>query len=66
MAPAEIMPLGGMGQCTGGLARGQTENASARRWRQVLGKNAIRMGCGNGGIEDGAQQGASVGHHVIA
>jgi hypothetical protein len=32
----------------------------------VCREDAIRMGCGNGGVENSAQQRAFVGHRIIA
>lgn len=66
MAAVEIMPFRRMRQRAGGLACGQTEDAPAWRWRQMFGKNAIWMGCGDSGVENGTQQRAFVGHQVIA
>ena len=58
----EVVALGGCRHGGGALAGGQHDQPPLRWWRQMLRENGIRMRRGDGGIENGAQQFAFVGH----
>ena len=62
----EIMPLGGGGHRGRALAGGKADHPAFRHRAQMRRQHDVGMRGGNGGIEDRAQQRASVGHRFTA
>src|ERR1700721_687193 len=62
----EIVPFRGGSHCGRAFAGGEADDLSPRCGRQMSRQDDIRMRGGNSGIENRAQQRASVGHGVTA
>ena len=56
------MPLGSRGHRGRALAGGEADHAALGRGRRCGARIVFGMGGGNGGVEERAEQGASVGH----